>query len=511
MISGQNITLHELKQTVFHLNNENTLLHEEVTVLKEQLEWFRRQIFGQKSERIVANLNESQLQFEGFDKLETQQEETKTIGAHKRKKAKHNGQDAIQIPDDLPVETTVLDITEEDKVCKETGKPLVKIGEEISHKLAHKPGSFYIKEIIRPKYAFPKGSEEGIRCADLPDSLLFRCRADESLLAEILVRKFADHTPLYRTGEIFSREGVKIPRQLLSQWVVKAGIALEPLYIAMNKAILENECLYIDESPVSLLKPGKGKTQKAYMWVIVGGASADPPYRIYSFQEDRRHCHAVDLLADYRGVFHSDKYGAYEALSKKKDLTWCPCWVHIRRKFVEAETGDPDFRKWILRQIRYLFMFERIAWARLPEERLRIRQEKEIPIIDKLIEKIKDKLVNGKILPKSKLKGALGYFCGLIPHLKNYAYHANARMDNNVAERAIRPLTIGRKNWLFFGSEKGGRAAATILSLIQTCRNLGINPRVYLEDVMRRIMKHNSQRICELLPDQWEANRSPDC
>ena len=156
-------------------------------------------------------------------------------------------------------------------------------------------------------------------------------------------------------------------------------------------------------------------------------------------------------------------------------------------------------------------MFERIAWSRSQEERLRIRQEKEAPIIDNLIEKINDRLINGKILPKSKLKVALGYFCGLIPHLKNYTYHANARMDNNVAERAIRQLTIGRKNWLFFGSERGGKSAATILSLVQTCRNLGINPRTYLEDVMRRIMRYNAQRIYELLLDRWEVNRLSNC
>ena len=148
-------------------------------------------------------------------------------------------------------------------------------------------------------------------------------------------------------------------------------------------------------------------------------------------------------------------------------------------------------------------MLERIAWARSSEERLKIRQEKEAPIIDELIQKIKEKLVNGKILPKSKLREAMGYFCGLIPYLKNYTQDAFARLDNNVAERAVRPLAIGRKNWLFFGSEEDGEAAAVLFSLVQTCRGLDINPREYLQDVMRRIMGHNSQKLHELLPDQW--------
>ena len=234
--------------------------------------------------------------------------------------------------------------------------------------------------------------------------------------------------------------------------------------------------------------------------------TADPPYRIYNFRTDRRHSNAVDLLKEYKGVLHSDKYGAYEALANRKQFTWCPCWAHIRRKFIEAESGDPTFRQWVLRKIKYLFMFERVAWARSEEERLRIRQKKELPIIEELITAIKDKLVNGKILPKSKLKEAIGYFCGLIPYLKNYTQHAWARLDNNVAERAVRPLAIGRKNWLFVGSEDGGEAAAVIFTLIQSCRAVGVNPREYLEDIMRRLMSHNSQKLNELLPDQWLKN-----
>jgi len=152
-------------------------------------------------------------------------------------------------------------------------------------------------------------------------------------------------------------------------------------------------------------------------------------------------------------------------------------------------------------------MFERIALARSEEERLRIRKEKEEPIIQKLIEAVKDKLVNGKILPKSKFREALGYFSGLIPHLKNYINHPWARLDNNVAERAVRPIAIGRKNWLFVGNEEGGESAGIALSLIQTCRALSVNPREYLEDVMRRINSHPFNRLDELLPDHWQKLR----
>jgi transposase len=202
-------------------------------------------------------------------------------------------------------------------------------------------------------------------------------------------------------------------------------------------------------------------------------------------------------------VLHSDKYAAYQRLAERKIITWCPCWSHIRRKFIEAEAGDPEHRAWVLRKIRYLFMLERVAWARSPEERLKIRLEKETPIIDELTTKIKARLTEGRILPKSKLREALGYYCGLIPYLKNYTAHVFARLDNNVAERAVRPLTIGRKNWLFFGSKDGGKAGAILLSFVQTCRGLGINPREYLEDAFRRLLGHSAKKLEELLPDQW--------
>lgn len=380
---------------------------------------------------------------------------------------------------------------------------MVKIGEDVCQKLAHKPGSYYIKEIVRPKYATSKDGEKTIVTADLPDSLLPRSKADESFLADILVKKFADHLPLYRQSEILAREGIKISRQLLAQWVVKCGFALKPLYDKMSQLVLESNNVFADEVPVDMLSPGKGSVQQTYMWVLVGGKQANPAYRVYNFRVNRSHVHAEELLKNYRGVLHSDKYGAYEKLANRKEFIWCPCWAHIRRKFIEAEAGDPKFRELILRKMKYLFMLERVAWNRSEEDRLQIRKEKEIPIIDELISLIKDKLMNGKILAKSKFKEALGYFCSLIPHLKNYTTNPYARLDNNVAERAVRPLALGRKNWLFLGSEEGGEAAAIILSLVQTCRSLNVNPREYLEDVMRRLLSHPNNRLEELLPDLW--------
>ncbi len=482
------------------LRHQNSMLTQQLQQIKEQLEWLKRQIFGQRSEKIIEDTDQLSLELQIEHELETGELRKQTIEAHQRRK-QAKGQDKISLPEDMPVESKVLDLPDKEKVCPKTGTPLVKIGEEISRKIAHKPGSYYIKELIRPKYALP--NNEGITIQILPEGILPRCQADESFLAEVFTRKFGDHLPLYRIVEILSREKIVISKQLLSQWVLKCGEALIPLYNELEKQILQSSVLFADETPVDMLMPGKGKTHQGYMWVKV----AESGYRLYHFKTNRKHENAAKILQGYTGVVHSDKYGAYETLANKKQFTWCPCWAHIRRKFYEAESGDPKLRTYMLRKIRYLFMLEKIAWSRTPEERLRIRQEKEAPIIDELIEKAKQRLIEGKLLPKSKIREALGYLLGLTAHLKNYTKHSDARLDNNVAERAIRPLAIGRKNWLFVGSEVGGKAAAVLLSLVQGCRATGVNPREYLEDVMRRLMDHNAQKLDELLPLAWAASK----
>lgn len=490
------------------LKKEIVSLRESLSYVEEQLAWFKRQIFGQRSEKVVEG-SLQQLLLECYENASaTKPEEKQVVGKHERKKPNRNGKDAITLPPDLPVVRREIDVSEEEKVCKETGNPLVKIGEEVTRKLGHKPGSYFVIEIVRSKYANPLKSEDGILAAPIPECLLPRCQADESLLADIITKKFADHLPLYRQSEMLAREGINISRQLLCQWVLRAGLALKPLYDAMVQKILESGNIFIDETPVDMLDPGHGKTCQGYMWIMAGGNERDPPYRVYEFYTNRKHANVEKLIQGYSKVLHSDKYGAYEALANAKKIIWCPCWSHIRRKFFEAESGDQEFRKWVLRKIRHLFMLEKVAWARSEEERLRIRQEKEAPIIDELIKAIKHRLTDGKLLPKSKFREALGYFCGLIPFLKNYTQHPYARLDNNVAERAARPLAIGRKNWLFVGNEDGGEAAAILLSLVQTCRAVGVNPREYLEDVMRRLMSHNSQKVDELLPNVWKKSDS---
>jgi len=502
MTSTQNISVEQLIKDNSSLKNKNISLENEVEYLKEQLEWLKRQVFGKHSEKIVPQ-NKDQLEFNDLGDLQKVEEEKQTVAAHARKKPKKDGHEKITLPADIPVEEKIYDIAKGKGVCPKTGEPLVRLGEEVTHKLAFKPGSYYIKKIIRPKYAFKGNPDKSVLIADLPSSLLGRCFADESFLADLMIKKYCDHLPLYRQSEMFSREGISISRQTLTQWVVKAGQALKPLHALMTELILKSGNVFIDETPVKMLEPGKGKTKETYVWTLVGGKAKDPPYRVYHFFENRKYCNAEELSKGFSGFYHSDKYGAYEKLANKKQSEWCPCMAHCRRKFFDVQSGDIEFRDKILFLIQELYRYEDNAWENSPEERLRIRQEDEEPIINQLIREVKEKLKDSKVLPKSNLMKALKYFYGLIPHLKNYLKDPFSRLDNNIAERAIRPLAIGRKNWLFFGNQNGGEAAGVIYSLVQTCREFGVNPRDYLEDVMRRFMDHPANKLHELLPDRW--------
>ena len=483
-------------------------LEGELLAAKEQLAWLKKQVFGAKSERIVADEQQQPL-LAGLDfgdpkVFEPIKEE---ISYRRNKPPKNRGADTISFPEDLPVKRVELDLPSDLKICPETGLPLVRIGSEVTRKLGRTPESFFIVEYIRFKYASKPRPELGVMTPALPDAIIPRCPADESLLASVLVSKYADHLPLNRLTEIFARSGVKISRQTLSKWVLTLGAALSPLYDELGRQILHSGRVFVDETPILMQIDEKGRCQTAYMWTYVGGRGADPPYRYYEFRTNRNHEHALATLKGYRGLLHSDKYGVYEVLAQKDGIVWCPCMAHVRRKFVEAEGGDPAFRRNVLRRIRYLFMLERAAWKCTPEVRMRIREKIEKPLLERLTRIVKERAMAGGLLPKSKLAKAVNYYLGLEPYLGNYLTNPDARLDNNVAERAVRPLAVGRKNWLFVGSENGGRAAATILSLVQTCRNLGINPQHYLEDVMRRVMSHPARFVHQLLPDNWLAAR----
>ena len=248
---------------------------------------------------------------------------------------------------------------------------------------------------------------------------------------------------------------------------------------------------------------GKGKTVTGRMWVYVAGGDS-PPYRVFEFTIDRKKEHPLSFLKEFKGFVHADAYSGYDELFKRKDVTECACWMHVRRKFFEAEDGPAYFRENILKLIRNVYRYEAVIAKAKPEFRLKIRKEKVTPLVESIFEQAKSFLEESRILPKSKIRQALTYLFNQKEALKVFLTDPQIKPDNGESERTIRPLAIGRKNWLFAGSKNGGEATAIWLSFIQTCRIMDINPLVYLDDVLRKI--NSTENLEELLPNQWKTN-----
>ena len=457
----------------------------------------QKQVFGAKSERIIADLGQQSFFFDETE--ETLTEELEQVSYHRRKSVKNKGCDTISYPDDLPVKRIELDVPEEQKVCAQTGEPLTRIGEEVSGKLARKAEQFYIIEYIRPKYASRKNPDQGLLTAPPPDAMIDRGPADENLLASILVAKYADHVPLYRQMQMMRRSDIRISRQTLLKWVLTLSTGLEPLYDVMRSRVLQSGVIFVGESPVNLQSEKKGLCKKAYMWIYVGGGGGDPPYRFFDFRTSRSHAHVEQTLQGYKGILHSDKYAAYEKLAKRDDIIWCPCMAHARRKFVEAENGDPELRSRILHKIRYLFLFERVRSRRAPAHPAREGKADsgEPDSAYHRSHSSRRPAAESQIYPGPALLSGTG----TVLYPLSGKRRCPARQQCHRAGDAAAGYCW--KNWTFAGSEDGGKAGAIMLSLIQTCRHLNVNPQDYLEDVLRRPMSHPASRIEELLPDQW--------
>ena len=478
------------------LTKENEILREELAILKKAL-------FGPKSERIVSS--DAQLELDlGLSATVSEPLPEKESTSKSNKGRKGLKLNRFEIPEGLPCEKIIIDVPEEDRICSETGLPMIFFKNEVSRKLAYKPGSYYVKEFIRPIYKSPKCNELVI--ADLPDFPIEKCRADVTLLAYILVMKFADHLPLYRIEEILKRSNINIQRQTLSGWVLKLGDVIMPIYDLMLQKVLEGNRLFTDATGINYLVKGKG-SQKGYIWVYCGGdgeiKSKSPPYLVYEFTPDGKHVHPERLLNQFSGLLISDAHRAYENAALREDIQWQPCLAHARRKFVEAQSGDPKVKAQIITFFKELFLNDRGYWGDTTSaERLIARRKTQEPIINKIYEIIKAQ-VDKSILPKNKFSKALMYMYSREAHFKTFLGNPDTLIDNNLSERAIKPLVIGRKNWLFLGSKDSGKPTAAILSLVQTCRHLNIDPAKYLEDVLRKIMGYNSQKLHELLPDKW--------
>jgi transposase len=375
------------------------------------------------------------------------------------------------------------------------------LGEDASEMLDYVPGYFKVLRHVRPKLSCP-------RCAAVvqeaaPSRPIARSMAGAGLLAQVVVAKYADHTPLYRQAGIYRRAGVELDRATLAAWIREAAALLQPLSDALGRYVRDADKVHTDDTPVPVLEPGRGKTRTARLWAYVrddrAAGSHAPPAVWYRYSADRKGERPREHLAGYKGILQADAFSGYDALYRDGTIIEAGCWAHARRKFYDLyELDRSPIAQEALRRIAALYVVEREIRGRTPDVRVSVRQQRSAPLLTELKAWLEHTL--SLVSTKSGLARAIRYSLAHWRALTRYCEDGRIEVDNNTAERAIRPLVLGRRNYLFAGSDGGGDSAAVIYSLIGTARLNGIEPFAYLRMVFERIGDHPINRIDELLP-----------
>lgn len=385
--------------------------------------------------------------------------------------------------------------------CGQCGQALVKIGEDITEQLDVEPAKFFVHRHIRPQYACRQC--ETVTAAPIPPAIIDGGLAAVGLLTWVLIGKYVDHLPLYRLEQIAAREQVSLSRSTLADWVGRVGVALQPLADRLAWHLLQGNTLHADETPVPQLDPGNGKTRKAYLWAYrSNNLQPGPRLIVFDYQPGRSGAHARQFLGAWRGHLLVDDYGGYKALFAGGDQAACielGCWSHVRRKFFDLHqaNGSPMALE-ALERISTLYAIEAAGLDLDGEARKQLRAAQSRPALEALhdwLAKTRVNMANGGASAK-----AIDYALKRWPALVRYAETGHLPIDNNVIENDIRPIALGKKNWLFAGSERTGRRAASIQTLLGTARLNGLDPAVWLKDTLAKLPVWPNSRIDELLP-----------
>ncbi len=442
--------------------------------LKQELAQLKRMIFGSKSERYVAS-DPGQLSLDlGMAPPLAAEPQTEEI-TYNRKKSEGNKGSAkrLELPSHLHREDHVIEPTEDITQAK-------KIGELVTEVLEYVPGKFYVERYIRPKYVLP--AEEKIVVAELPSLPIPKGNAGPGLLSHLLISKFVDHLPFYRQAGQFKRQDITIAESTISGWFTASCRLLEPLYETLVKKVLESDYLMADETPIPVLTKDKpGATHKGYHWVYY---SPEHKQVCFDYRRSRERAGPEDFLQSYQGALQSDGYAAYNEFEKKEGITLLSCMAHSRRKFEQAKDNDPDRAAFALGKIQQLYAIERKAREEglSYTERKNLRQEQSIPILKELESWMKEQLP--EVLPKSAIGKALTYTLTLWKRLVRYTENGKWEIDNNLIENSIRPVALGRKNYMFAGSHEAAQHAAIIYSFLGTCKINNVEPFTWLKKVL---------------------------
>ena len=471
------------------LEAENAYLRTRVDQLEHERDQLKRLIFGSKSERYVPEERPEQLRlFEEAPAIEIAREEH--VAAHSRKRKKPVRK---PLPDHLPREVIVIE-PEMDRT------DLKKIGEEVTETLDYRPAKLIVIQRVRPKYVDPETEKHFI--AQLPARPIDKGIAEPGLLAAVVIEKYMDHLPIYRQVQRFKREGIQLARSTMEGWVAQVANLLGPLHERLGELVLGSGYVQADETPIPVQDPAakKGKTHKGYYWVYHA-----PESQIIhiDYQKGRGHGSPHLYLDGYQGALQSDGYKAYDYYESVEGVICYNCWAHARRYFFEAKDNQPKKAEEALYQIKQLYTIERQVRGRPPDERTRVRREEARPILDGF----KTWLLANEGLPKSPWGKAVSYTLGRWDKLTRYVEDGRVELDNNLIENAIRPIALGRKNYLFCGSHDAARRAAVIYSLLGTCKKHEVNPYDWLRDVLTRIPTHPHKKLDELLPHLWQNSK----
>jgi len=495
--------------------------------LEHRLDQLLRRLYGRRSERI----DPSQLAlFEELIGEAIEAEPAEGEAPAETAAPKRRGHGRRKLPKNLPRQREVIDVSPEEKICPCCGKEKDLIGEEVSEQLDYIPASVYVREIVRLKYAC-RACEEGVVTADKPRQPIEKGLPGPGMLAQVITSKYCDHLPLHRQEGIFCRFGVHLPRSTLCGWMGQGAELLTPLYDAAVAEVLCSKVIGTDDTPVKVQDPErKGTLRTGRIWVYVGDEAH--PYTVYDYTSSRSRDGPVVFLGDYEGYLQADAFAGYDGIYAGEKVRELLCWAHARRKFYDAQDSDAERALVALGYIRSLYKVEAEAKeffavqgdvegaealsatrasqrsaASQSSIRLRLRQEESVPILDKfekwMREQTSGTAAGGVVLPKSPMGTAIDYCLSNWEALKRYTQDGDLPIDNNASERALRGIAVGRKNWLFFGSDNGGRTAAVLFSLVASAKRHGLDPFAYLRDVIGRISDHPASRIADLLPDRW--------